>query len=254
MTKNLTVVITGASSGIGEATAFAFANEGAHLILGARRTEKLNALGPKLKTAGAGSVTVMPLDVTNTNSVAKFAKQIASQCSEGIDILVNNAGLALGVDKIADGKESDWQTMMDTNVMGVLRVTRSLLPDMLARGKGHIINMGSIAGFLVYEGGSGYCASKHAARAVTKTLRLEVNGTPIRVTSIDPGMVETEFSNVRFGDDDKAKAVYKGLEPLTSHDIAECILWSAKRPPHVNIDEIVVMPVAQAAPHKVSRR
>lgn len=249
-----TVVITGASAGIGEATAVAFAKHGWNLVLGARRVGRMTELSARLMNAGAFGVTALTLDVTDKQSVTTFAAEALKAGSQKIDVLVNNAGLALGVDKVADGKESDWATMIDTNVMGLLRTTRAFLPAMIAANEGHVINMGSIASNLVYEGGSVYCATKHAVRAITKTMRLELNGTPIRVSLIDPGMVETDFSKVRLGDNEKAKNVYRGVTPLTGEDIAECVLWSALRPAHVNIEEIVVMPIDQAAPHKVNRR
>lgn len=249
-----TVVITGASAGIGEATAFAFAKQGWRIVLGARRVERLKELSPRLMEAGAENVAAIALDVTNASSVQFFADEALAVAGHRVDVLVNNAGLALGVDKVAESKESDWATMFETNVMGLLRTTRAILPAMITTSHGHIINMGSIASFLVYEGGSVYCASKHAVRAITKTLRLELNGTPIRVSLVDPGMVETDFSKVRLGDDERAKNVYKGVTPLTGEDIAECVLWTALRPPHVNIEEIVIMPIDQAAPHKVNRR
>lgn len=249
--KTKTIVITGASSGIGAATARAFARIGWQVVAGARRVDKLQELALEFKDTQFHSI---PLDVCERQSVANFASEISKKFPDGIDVLVNNAGLAIGTDRLSDGNEEDSDQVMETNVMGLLRVTRALLPRMIEHQKGHIINMGSIAGFLVYEGGGVYCASKHAVRAITKTLRLELNGTPIRVTSIDPGMVETEFSNIRFNDPEKAKSVYKGMTPLTGEDIADCILWSVLRPAHVNIDEIVVMPVDQAAPHKVNRK
>lgn len=249
------IVITGASAGIGEETALLFAERGWHVILGARRLDRLSDLVPKLSQAGAAMVTVESLDVTDQQSVEKFAKK-AWETSDGrLDVLFNNAGLALGVDHVATGNITDWQVMLDTNVTGLLRVTRALLPHMLESRHGHIINMGSIASHVVYEGGSVYCATKHAVRAITKTLRLEVNGSPIRVSLIDPGMVETDFSIVRFkNDSDRARNVYKGVTPLTGNDIAECIWFTANRPAHVNIEEIVIMPVDQAAPHKVHRK
>jgi 3-hydroxy acid dehydrogenase/malonic semialdehyde reductase len=248
-----TIVITGASSGIGAATARLFAKQGWHVVLGARRTEKLKSIVSEINQTGPGKASSFPLDVTSRKSAALFCQEAITVCSGQIDILLNNAGLALGVAKVSEGSLDDWDAVIDTNVKGVLNITRSLLPHIMKQPSGHIINLGSIAGFLVYEGGSVYAASKHALRAITKTLRLELNGLPIRVTSIDPGMVETEFSNVRLKDDEKAKAVYKGLKPLSAEDIAECIYWSAARPAHVNIEEIVVMPIAQAAPHKVAR-
>jgi 3-hydroxy acid dehydrogenase / malonic semialdehyde reductase len=251
---NRCVVITGASSGIGAACLATFAEHGWSVIAGARRLDRLKKLQDQyVDGVGARLIHIAGLDVTDDKSVQQFCAFVKEKAPQGIDVLLNNAGLAKGVDKVADGRMDDWQAMMDTNVSGLLRVTRGLLPDMIAHKKGHIVNMGSIAGFLVYEGGSVYCASKHAVRAITKTLRLELNGLPIRVTSIDPGMVETEFSQVRLQDDERAKAVYKGLKPLSAQDIADCVWWACDRPGHVNIDEIVVMPVAQAAPHKVSR-
>ncbi len=249
-----TIVITGASAGIGEATARMFAENGWTVILGARRKERLAKLAKQISEEGKGKALSFELDVTSNESVSKFASSVATACNGQIDVLLNNAGLALGTAKISDGVLEDWSQVIETNVMGLLKVTKALLPSMMKQTEGHIVNLGSVASFLVYEGGGVYCASKHAVRAITKTLRLELNGLPIRVTSIDPGMVETEFSNVRLGDDEKAKAVYKGLKPLNGHDIAECIWWSVNRPSHVNIDEIVVMPVAQAAPHKVFRQ
>ena len=242
------IVITGASAGIGAETALLFAERGWHVILGARRLEKLNHLATKLSLAGAPEVTVLSLDVTDDKSVRDFTTQSLESCGGRVDVLFNNAGLALGVDHVSKGSISDWQVMLDTNVTGLLRVTRAFLPKMLELNHGHVINMGSIAGHVVYEGGSVYCATKHAVRAITKTMRLEVNGTSVRVSSIDPGMVETDFSLVRFSEDsERAKNVYKGVTPLTGRDIAECVWFSASRPPHVNIEEIVVMPVDQAA-------
>jgi 3-hydroxy acid dehydrogenase/malonic semialdehyde reductase len=249
------IVITGASAGIGAETAVLFAERGWHVILGARRQEKLQHLASRLSLSGAPEVTVLDLDVTKDQSVDEFALRAWESCRGRLNVLFNNAGLALGVDPVHKGKMSDWQQMLDTNVSGLLRVTRAFLPRMLDAGLGHVVNMGSIAGHVVYEGGSVYCATKHAVRAITKTLRLELNGTPIRVSSVDPGMVETDFSLVRFNDDEqRAKNVYKGVTPLTGRDIAECVWFAASRPAHVNIEEIVVMPVDQAAPHKINRR
>jgi len=252
--RNKTIVITGASSGIGDATAAAFSALGWRIIAGARRLNLLTERSSSWLQAGAKEALCLELDVCRRASVEAFSKKVVEVCPEGFDVLLNNAGLALGVDRIQEGREDDWDAMLQTNVMGVLRVSRSLIPHMTATQRGHVINIGSISGFTVYEGGGVYCASKHAVRAITKTLRLELNGTPIRVTSIDPGMVETDFSNARFNDSERAKAVYRGLTPLSSQDVADCVVWSALRPAHVNIDEIVVMPVAQAAPHKVHRQ
>jgi 3-hydroxy acid dehydrogenase / malonic semialdehyde reductase len=250
-----TIVITGASAGIGEETAKLFAKNGWQIVLGSRREERLTQLARELAALGSPNVIAETLDVTNLNSVKRFCNDILAKTESKIDVLFNNAGLALGVDTVSAGLESDWKTMIDTNVLGLLYVTRALLPKMIERQHGHIINMGSIASHVVYEGGSVYCASKHAVRAITKTMRLEVNGTPLRVSLIDPGMVETDFSKVRFkNNDERASKVYEGVTPLTPFDIAECVWFTATRPKHVNIDEIVLMPVDQAAPHKISRK
>ena len=235
-------VITGASAGIGAATAARLAKEGYELVLGARRKERVDAV------ASEHGGRALQLDVTDKKSVEDFATAI-----ERVDVLVNNAGKALGLEPVAELKEDDVREMWETNVMGLLRVTQALLPK-LEEGGGHVINVGSIAGFETYAGGGGYTASKHAVRALTHTLRLELVGKPVRVTEISPGLVETEFSIVRFDDEQKAKSVYEGIDPLTADDIADCIAWAVTRPPHVNIDEIVVKPVAQARATVVARR
>lgn len=249
------VVITGASAGIGADTATLLAEKGYRLFLGARRHANLEKLASRIQLASTSPLEIHchRLDVCSSDSVDEFCKAALEAAQGQVDVLINNAGLARGVTHLADGEIEDWRAMMDTNFMGVLRVTRALLPSMIRNSQGHLIMLGSIAGQTVYEGGSVYCATKHALKAITKTLRLELNGTPIKVTSIDPGMVETEFSKVRLGNDESAKSVYKGLTPLTGRDIAECIAFAIERPSHVNIDEILLMPIAQAAPHKVDR-
>jgi len=247
-----TVVITGASSGIGEACAELFAKNGYNLILGARRTERLEMVAKNLKELGAASVTAISLDVCNQTSVNDFIEQTTKKFPE-INILLNNAGLASGLDPVVTGKDSDWQAMLDTNIYGLLRVTRALLPHFIKTGQGHIINMGSIAAFQTYANGAVYAATKHAVKAITGALKLELNGQPIRVSSVDPGMVETEFSLVRLKDEQKAQAVYKGMTPLSAHDVAECVYFAATRPAHVNIDHIIVMPTDQATVYKVHR-
>ncbi|MCW3099903.1 MAG: Short-chain alcohol dehydrogenase [Chthonomonadaceae bacterium] len=235
-TKRIAVV-TGASSGIGAATAVALHQAGFALVLGARRLDKLKEIGDPL-----GAV-CLPLDVTDAASVEAFCAQIPE-----VNVLVNNAGGALGLDKFADSKDEDWQRMYDTNVMGLMRVTRALLPKMEASGAGHVVNIGSIAGREPYPGGAGYNAVKFAVRAITQVMRLELVGKPIRITEVAPGMVETEFSVVRFaGDEERAKKVYAGLQPLVAADVADVIQWVVTRPPHVNIDEVVVKPLAQAS-------
>ncbi len=237
-------VITGASAGFGAATARALAAAGFSVVLGARRFDRIERLADELGGRA------LPLDVTSTPSVAEFAAQIPA-----VHLLVNNAGLSLGLDPIERANEVDWQTMFETNVMGVLRLTRALLPKLEASGDGHVIDIGSTSGFETYPGGAGYTASKHALRAFTKTLRLELIGRPIRVTDISPGLAETEFSQVRFGGDtEKAKAPYRGMTPLSAEDIADCVVWAATRPAHVNIDEIVIRPLDQATATLVHRR
>ena len=236
-------VITGASSGIGAATARALAAAGYRVIVGARRAERLQALAHEIG-GSAGR-----LDVTDAASVAAFSEKVP-RC---LHLLVNNAGGAHGLDPVAQAKDEDWTWMYDANVLGLMRVTRALLPKLEA-GRGHIVNVTSIAGREVYPGGAGYTAAKHAAVAITRTLRLELAGKPVRVTDIAPGLVETEFSIVRFpGDAERAAKVYQGLTPLVAEDIADCIVWAVTRPAHVNIDEIVVKPVAQASATVVAR-
>ena len=196
----------------------------------------------------------LPLDVTDQESINTFVGKVSEKFGR-IDVLVNNAGLALGLNPIEQARDEDWIEMWEVNVLGLIRMTRSCLPLLRKAKHGHIVNMGSIAGFETYKGGAGYTASKHAVRAMSRTLRLELNGEPIRVTEIAPGMVETEFSTVRFrGDRKAAKTVYQGVKPLVAEDIAECIVFAVTRPPHVDIDEIVVRPVAQAASWLVARK
>ncbi|MDP9236565.1 MAG: SDR family NAD(P)-dependent oxidoreductase [Chloroflexota bacterium] len=236
-------VVTGASSGIGAATARRLHAEGFDLVLGARRVEKLR------EVAGPLDAQAIELDVRDPASVEAFAAQIP-RCG----VLVNNAGGALGLESIADADEDHWRQMWESNVLGLMLVTRALLPKLEASGSGHVVNIGSIAGFETYPGGSGYTSVKHAVRAITRTLRIELLGKPVRVTEIDPGMVETEFSLVRFdGDEARADKVYEGMTPLTADDIADCIAWAVTRPPHVNIDELVVRPLAQATATQVAR-
>jgi len=235
--------ITGASSGIGEATARALAGDGFEVVLGARRIERLERIAAEV---GGEAVA---LDVTDPASVAAFAERLP-RC----DVLVNNAGGALGLEPLAESDEEKWRTMYESNVLGTMRVTKALLPRLIESGDGHVVSVTSIAGFEAYRGGAGYVAAKHAQRSMQRVLRLELLGEPVRVTEIAPGMVETEFSLVRFdGDEEAARRVYEGLEPLRAEEIAECIRWALAQPPHVNIDEIVVRPRAQAAAAEVHR-
>jgi NADP-dependent 3-hydroxy acid dehydrogenase YdfG len=239
-----TAVVTGASSGIGAATATRLVKEGFDVVIGARRIDRLHDV--------AGPIGARPhaLDVTDTASVEAFAAQV-----DACDVLVNNAGGALGLDPVAEADEEKWRWMYDANVLGVMRVTRAFLPKLLASGDGHIVNVGSIAGLEAYDGGAGYTAAKHGLRAVTETLRLELLGQPVRVTEVDPGMVETEFSIVRFGGDvARADKVYEGTTPLVADDVADCIAWAVTRPSHVNVDQIVVKCRDQARAQRVFRR
>lgn len=245
-TTQKTALVTGASSGIGEASARALAADGWKVIVAARRVERLEKLAEEI-----GAV-AHHLDVTSDESVAALAEAIGP-----IDLLVNNAGGAKGLESVTDADLDDWRWMYETNVLGTVAVTQALAPALIASGAGTIVNVGSTAGRVTYEGGGGYTAAKHALAAVTETLRLELNGQPVRITEIAPGMVKTEeFSLTRFGGDStKAESVYAGVdEPLVAEDIADAIAWVATRPRHVDVDLMVIKPVAQAAQHKVHRR
>jgi NADP-dependent 3-hydroxy acid dehydrogenase YdfG len=248
------VIITGASSGFGAAAALSFAGVGARVLLGARRVDRLEAVAREALKTGAISAEVHPLDVASTTSVKAFIDWVRSRTSQ-VHVLVNNAGGAHGLDTVAEAKDEDWEAMVQSNVLGLLRMTRATLPIIPHNAGSSIINIGSIAGRVAYEGGAAYCAAKAGELQISRALRLELFGTGIRVATIDPGLAETEFSLVRFkGDEERAKRVYEGVTPLVADDIAEIILWVATRPPHVNIDEMVVKPVDQAAIHKVHRR
>ena len=251
---NKWVLITGASSGFGAAAALAFAREGARLILGARRVDRLAEVATAARAAGAPAAHVHVLDVASTPSVNAFA-DFARQHTDRLDVLINNAGGAKGADKVADGQDEDWEFMMQTNVLGVLRVTRALLPQLVNNPGSALINIGSIAGRTAYEGGSAYCASKAGELQITRALRLELCGTGVRVCTVDPGFAETEFALVRFkGDAVRAKKIYEGMTPLTAGDIAETLVWVAGRPAHVCIDEMVIKPTDQAQVYKIHRR
>lgn len=239
-----TAVITGASSGIGAATARALGGEGYRTVLGARRLDRLEALAAE--TGGEA----IALDVADPDSVAAFASQV-----ESCDVLVNNAGGALGLDPLAEADEEMWLRMYESNVMGTMRMTKALLPLLAGSGDGHVVTVTSIAAIETYRGGAGYNAAKHAQRAMLRVLRLEHLGEPVRFTEVAPGMVETEFSLVRFGgDEEAARRVYEGMRPLSAGDVAECIRWALAQPPHVNVDEIVVRPRDQATAADVHRQ
>lgn len=240
------VFITGASSGIGEACALAFAAEGARLLLAARRMEKLRSLEPRLRAAGAADVRLIALDVRDANAVASAIAELPEPWSS-IHVLVNNAGLSRGLDKVHEGDLNDWEEMIDTNLKGVLYVTRCVVPGMVSRGKGHIVNLGSTAGEITYPGAGVYCATKAGLKAINDGLRIDLLGTPVRVTSVDPGMVETEFSEVRFhGDKERAARVYQGFTPLQPEDVADAILWAVSRPARVNIAHVLMTSIDQA--------
>ncbi|HLM68387.1 MAG TPA: SDR family oxidoreductase, partial [Longimicrobium sp.] len=244
----------GASAGIGAACARAFAREGARLVLAARRTERLEALAGELRAAHGTECHLIALDVRDAEAVAEALRGLPAEWAE-VDVLVNNAGLGRGMDKLHEGTPADWDEMIDTNVKGLLYTTRALVPGMVERGRGHIVNLGSVAGHEVYPGGAVYCATKHAVDAITRGLRMDLLGTGVRVSTVDPGMVETEFSVNRFrGDEERARRVYANMTPLTPDDIADAVVWCATRPPHVNIDEIILKPTDQASATQVHRR
>jgi 3-hydroxy acid dehydrogenase/malonic semialdehyde reductase len=244
--KGKIVFITGASGGIGAATAKAFAAEGARLLLAARRAGKLAEVASRSLELGAAAVHSIDLDVRNRHAVQRAIDELPPEWAE-IDVLVNNAGLSRGMEKLYTGKIEDWEEMIDTNIKGLLYVARAVVPGMVVRRRGHVVTLGSMAGEMVYPNGAVYCGSKAAARTINDGLREDLLGTPVRVTSVDPGMVETDFSLVRFhGDTNRAAKVYKGLKALTAEDVADAILWAVTRPDHVNIARISLSPVNQA--------
>ncbi len=255
--RNKWVLVTGASSGFGAAAARAFGAEGAKLLLGARRTDRLETAAAEARKAGATEAHFHVLDVSKTSSVETFVawarKRIGG--SKELHVLINNAGGAHGQETVAEGIDADWETTLQTNVLGLLRMTRAALPLMPHDAGASIINIGSNASHAAYEGAAAYCAAKAGELQITRVLRFELNGTGIRVSSVDPGLVKTDFSLVRYkGDAERAEKVYAGINPLVAEDIAEILVWVASRPPHVNIDELLVKPVDQASMHKIFRR
>ncbi|MEZ2227805.1 MULTISPECIES: SDR family oxidoreductase [unclassified Microcoleus] len=256
--QNQIVLITGASSGIGAACAKIFARGGAKLILAARRIDKLDRLAKELVETGliasANQIYLLELDVRDRPKV-ESAVNTLPEAWKAIDILINNAGLSRGLDKLHEGNFQDWEEMIDTNVKGLLYMTRYIVPGMVNRSRGHVINIGSIAGRETYPKGNVYCATKAAVKAISEGLKQDLLGTPVRVTQIEPGLVETEFSNVRFhGDAEKAKNVYQGLTPLTGDDVGDVVYFCATRSPHVNISEILLVPTDQATATLVHRK
>ena len=242
-----TAFITGASAGIGAATARALASHGYDLVLTGRRQERLDALARELASTHGAAVTTLAFDVRDAEALARLVRE-RPEAFERVDVLVNNAGLARGTDPVQDADPADWDEMIDTNVKGLLRVTRAVLPHMVRRGSGTVVNLGSTAGRWVYPGGAVYCATKFAVRALSEGIRMDIHGSGVRVTNIEPGMVETEFAEVRYkGDAERAAQVYQGYQPLRAEDIADTIVWCVERPPHVDVQELVVFPTAQSA-------
>ncbi len=253
--KTKTTLISGASAGIGAATAIQLAQKNYPLILLARRKEKLESLRQQILQESPlkpDQVQIFELDVRDSEAVTQFSHQNKTELAE-VQILINNAGLAAGVEKMQDANAVDWDLMIDTNVKGLLYLTRQILPIMVQKNSGHIVNLGSVAGRWTYPGGGVYCATKFAVRALSEGLRMDLLGKNIRVTNIEPGMVESEFSIVRLGSKEKANAVYQGMNPLTPKDIAETIVWTLERPAHVNIQELVIYPTDQAHVGQVHR-
>ncbi len=249
--KDAVVFVSGASSGIGAACAHAFARQGARLVLAARRTDRLDALRDEL--AADADVRVAGLDVRDEGAVSAAVDALPDDW-KSIEVLVNNAGLSRGLGPLHEGQLEDWNEMIDTNIKGLLHVDRAVIPLMVARGRGTVIHIGSIAGRQTYLGGNVYCATKHAVRALSDALRLDLLGSGVRVACIDPGMVQTEFSEVRFhGDRERAKAVYRGMTPLTAEDVAEVVIFVSTRPPHVGIAEVLVLPTDQASATQIHR-
>jgi 3-hydroxy acid dehydrogenase / malonic semialdehyde reductase len=252
--KDATVLVTGASSGIGSACAVRFAEHGARLILAARRKDKIDRIAADIRQKYEVEILTIQIDVRDQKKVAEAIDALTNDWS-AIDILINNAGLSRGLDKIHEGSLEDWEEMIDTNVKGLLYVSKAVIPGMVRRGNGTVINIGSIAGREVYQRGNVYCATKHAVDALTKGMRLDLVDTPVRICTVDPGLVETEFSIVRFrGDESRARKVYQNLTPLIPEDVADAVYFAASRPPHVQIAEIIILPTDQASATVVHRR
>jgi NADP-dependent 3-hydroxy acid dehydrogenase YdfG len=251
--QNKTICVTGASSGIGAACVEAFAQAGARLLVCARRSDRLHELVAGLSSRGVDAH-AFQLDVRDRDAVSEAFASLPSEWTE-IELLLNNAGLSRGLEPVQEGQIDDWDEMLQTNVQGLLYVSRAVLPGMVARGRGHVINIGSIAGREVYPNGAVYCASKHAVAAITAGMRLDLNGTGVKVSTVDPGLVNTEFSRVRFhGDQDRADKTYQGMTPLSGDDVAATVLWVAQQPEHVNVAEVLLFPSDQAAATVVHRR
>lgn len=253
MFSGKTVLITGASAGFGEATAREFARHGANLVLVARREDRLRTLTDDLKRAHGTETLSLGIDLRDTNATKQSLESLSAKWKL-VDVLVNNAGLSRGLGKLHEGSMEDWEEMIDVNIRGLLTVSRTVIPWMVERDSGHVINIGSIAGREVYPGGNVYCATKYAVRALSKAMAIDLFGTQIRVSTVDPGLAETEFSLVRFrGDKARAEVPYQGVKALNAIDVAEAVVWTASRPAHVNISELVLTPTAQRTPTMVHR-
>lgn len=246
------ILITGASSGIGKACAYLLAEKGHNLYLVARREERLASIAQDITKKFSVKVEYAPLDLSQGQSIDHWLKTKAKEVAQ-IDVLINNAGLALGMGSIQEGRLEDWEQMFQTNVMGLLRLTRGILPAMIQQGRGQIVNVGSVAGHFNYPKGNIYCATKSAVKSLTECMRMDLLGTGLRVSSVSPGMVETEFSVVRLQDEARAKQVYANMQPLSAEDVAEAIEWCISRPGHVNVQDIILYPTQQAAPGMVHR-
>ena len=252
--RGRTAIVTGATAGIGEACARALAAMGVRMVLAARRSDRLEALAREIAANGAPKPLTATLDVRNRADVDAFVARLERD-GPPPDILVNNAGLARGLDTVQEGSHDDWDEMIDTNLKGLLNMMRAVLPGMVARDSGHVVNLGSIAGRIVYPKGAVYCATKYGVRAITQGANIDLLGTRVRMSSVDPGLVETEFSLVRFrGDEDRARTVYEGVDSLTPEDIADAVCYVLNTPPHVNVQEMLVMPTAQRSPYAMDRR
>lgn len=248
------VMVTGASAGIGEACARAFAREGAKLAVAARREDRLRSLAVELEALGSPAVRVIPLDVRDADAVRAGLEDLPGDWRE-VEVLVNNAGLSRGLDKLHEGRHLDWEEMIETNIKGLLYVDRQVVPWMVARGRGTVVHIGSVAGRQAYPGGNVYCATKFAVRGLSEGLRIDLLGTGVRVCSVDPGLVDTEFAHVRFRDDhDRARATYRGMVPLRAEDVAEAVVFAATRPDHVQLAELLLLPTDQATTTLVHRR
>ena len=249
-----TALVTGASSGIGRACAVALAGEGARVVAGARRKDKVESLCNEISARFGSDAGALIVDVRDRDDVADSFAKLAAAGWDRIDVLVNNAGLAAGLERIDEGVFDNWDRMIDTNLKGLLNVSRMVLPGMVQRGSGHVVNIGSVAGHDVYVNGNVYCATKFGVRALNKSMRIDLAGRGVRVTSVDPGLVRTEFSLVRFdGDAARSERPYQGMTPLSAEDVADAVVWAVTRPPHVNVEELLLMPTDQASVDHVHR-